>query len=394
MYRVAVQSNVQQAGVNPAQPSGHRDLVDLGRPPSSRNEPQTPSTAHNPSIDGQMSKRIAVIGGGAAGLAAGYLLRREFELTLFEKEPRLGGNAYTYTARDGQQLDIAVAAFGRAGYEHFFRLLAELGIVTRSSAGAYMSFHDLDTQQGIYVTPSLRGLRAQRFRILRPSQLRPFWELSRGLAAARRIQKEGGFGDLTVREGLRLLPRISGDAETIFICALCLLSSMSAEEVLEAPARFFFGKIAVHNDVISPKAIYSVRTLPGGTRSYVSALARAFGDRIVRSARIRAVRRDDDRIRIAFSGGGEATFDKVIFACNADQVAGSARGADAARAGAALRLALQGRPAGGAPGLHRIPEAGAHAGLHLPLPTAGRRLLDLGERELCGSSHPSRTRAT
>ncbi len=167
-----------------------------------------------------MSKRIAVIGGGVAGLAAGYLLGRQFQMTLFEKEPRLGGDAYTYTGRDGQQLDIAVAAFGRAGYDHFFRLLAELGVVTRSSAGTYMSFHDLDTRQGIYVTPSLRGLRAQRFRILRPSQLRPFWELSRGLTEARRIQKEGGFGDLTVSEGLRLLPRISGDADGLHLRAL------------------------------------------------------------------------------------------------------------------------------------------------------------------------------
>ncbi len=80
-----------------------------------------------------------------------------------------------------------------------------------------MSFHELDTRQGIYVTPSLRGLRAQRFRLLRPSQLRPFWELSRGLAAARKIQSVDGFADLTVREGLCLLPRISGDAETIFV---------------------------------------------------------------------------------------------------------------------------------------------------------------------------------
>lgn len=89
---------------------------------------------------------------------------------------------------------------------------------------------------------------------------------------------------------------------------------------MEAPARFFFEKIAVHNDVMSPRAIYSVRTVAGGTRSYVSALARAFGDRIVHNARIRAVLRDDDRIRIAFTDGDEASFDKVIFACNADQV--------------------------------------------------------------------------
>ncbi|HEX8958417.1 MAG TPA: NAD(P)-binding protein, partial [Solirubrobacterales bacterium] len=134
-----------------------------------------------------MSKRVAVIGGGAAGLAAGHFLRRDFELTLFEKASRLGGNAYTFTARDGQEVDVAVAAFGRAGYKHFFRLLDELGIATRASAGAFMSVHDLDGRRGIYVTPSLRGLRAQRFRLLRPSQLRPFWELSRGLAAARRI---------------------------------------------------------------------------------------------------------------------------------------------------------------------------------------------------------------
>lgn len=265
-----------------------------------------------------MSKRIAVIGGGVGGLAAGHFLRRDFELTLFEKEPRLGGNAYTFRARDGQEVDIAVAAFGRSGYKHFFRLLDELGIVSSPSAGAFMSVHDLDSRRGIYVTPSLRGLRAQRFRLLRPSRLRPFWELSRGLAAARRVQRAEGFGDLTVREALRLLPRIAGDAETIFLCALCLLSSMSAEEVLEAPARFFFEKIAVHDDVMSPKAVYSVRTLPGGTRSYVSALARAFEDRIALGTRVRAVLRDDDGVRVV-SDRGEEVFDKAILACNADQ---------------------------------------------------------------------------
>lgn len=265
-----------------------------------------------------MGKRVAVIGGGAAGLAAGHFLRGDFELTLFEKKARLGGNAYTFSARDGEEVDIAVAAFGRAGYKHFFRLLDELGIPTRPSAGAFMSLHDLDSDQGIYMTPSWRGLRAQRFRMMRPSALRPFWRLSRELAAARKIQQAGGFEGLTVREALGLLPRIAGDAETIFICGLCLLSSMSAEEVLEAPASFFFEKIAVHSDVMSPKAVYSVRTLPGGTRSYVSALARAFGDRIQLNTPVRRVLRDDDRIRIV-SDRGEETFDRVIFACNADQ---------------------------------------------------------------------------
>ena len=269
-----------------------------------------------------MSERIAVIGGGVGGLAAGYFLRRDYEVTLFEKESRLGGNAYTFTASDGQEVDIAVAAFGRAGYKSFYRLLDELGIRTHASPSAFMSVHDLDRGQGIYVTPSLRGLRAQRLRILRPSQVRMLWGLWRELVSARAIQRDGGFEDLTVREALRLLPRISGDAETVLLCALCLLSSMSAEEVLEAPADFFFEKLAIHDDVISPKAVYSVRTIPGGTKRYVTALSQAFGDRIVRGARVQTVRRNDDGVRIAFSDGNEAAFDKVIFACNADQVLG------------------------------------------------------------------------
>jgi predicted NAD/FAD-binding protein len=265
-----------------------------------------------------MKKRIAVIGGGVAGLTAGYLLRGEFELTLFEKDSRLGGNAYTFTARDGQEVDIAAAAFSRAGYTNFFRLLGELGVATRPSAGAFMSVHDLDRQEGLYITPSLRGLRAQRFRMLRPSRLRPLWGLWRELARARRVQRAGGFDGLTVREALQLLPRISGEAETVFLCALCLMSSMGAEEVLAAPAGFFFGKIAAYDDVLSPKAVYSVRTLPGRTKSYVSALARSFEDRVLCDTPVHAVHREEDRVRVV-SDHGEDAFDRVIFACNADQ---------------------------------------------------------------------------
>lgn len=266
-----------------------------------------------------MTKRIAVIGGGVAGLSAGYFLHRDYELTLFERQPQIGGNAYTFTARNGQQADIAVAAFGRAGYKNFYRLLDELKIPTRASGGGFLSVHDLDTHSGVYMTAGLRGLIAQRFRLLHPSTLLSFWRLWRGLAAARKIQQADGFGDLSVREGLRLVPQFSGDAEAILLCSLCLLSSMSAEEVLDAPARFFFGKLAVHNDVISPRAFYSVRTVPGGTRRYVAALAKAFSDRIVCNADIKTIARDDDGARIIFADGSEQAFDKVILACHPDQ---------------------------------------------------------------------------
>ena len=100
-----------------------------------------------------MSQRIAIIGGGIAGLTTAYLLARRHEITLFEKTGRVGGNAYTHTTRDGHQVDIAVAAFGRAGYPNFYRLIDELGVRAQRSPGAFMSLKNLDSGEGLYITP-------------------------------------------------------------------------------------------------------------------------------------------------------------------------------------------------------------------------------------------------
>lgn len=268
-----------------------------------------------------MSSRIAVIGGGMAGLCAAYFLRHEHDVTLFERQPRVGGNAFSLKLSDGLETDIAVAAFGRAGYPHFFRLLDELGVRTRASGSGFLSVHDLDSGEGVYLSPTPSGLMAQRFALLRPSRLRMLWRLSRSLARARRIQATGGFDGLSMRDGLRLLPHLppGSEAETILLCALCLMSSMSGDELLDAPAAFFFGKLAVHSDVVSPRAFWSVRTVRGGTQAYISALERALGERVVLNARIRSAARDDDGVVLSFEDGSRRRFDRVVFACNADR---------------------------------------------------------------------------
>ncbi len=46
--------------------------------------------------------RIAVVGGGAAGMTASYYLGRRHNVDLFEAAPKLGGHVQTVMADDGK----------------------------------------------------------------------------------------------------------------------------------------------------------------------------------------------------------------------------------------------------------------------------------------------------
>ncbi len=276
-----------------------------------------------------MTGKIAVIGGGIAGLTAAYLLSRRYEVTLFERSDRLGGNAYTLATPAGEQLDIAAAVFGRSSSTNLFRLFQELGVRTVRSFrmtpldlfGPGIGYRDLETQQGLYFTPRLSGLLAQRFEILRPVHLLGVLRLMRGLRRARALLRRGELEGLTLEEALSRVPELQGESKLLFIGCCCLVSSMHCDAVLDAPAAFFIEKLTKYRDLVAPtpRAFFSVRLVRDGTRSYVRALARPVRNRTVLDSRIASVLRSRSSVRLRMEDGEEQTFDHAVLACNADQ---------------------------------------------------------------------------
>lgn len=263
--------------------------------------------------------RIGIIGGGVAGLTAGWLLQRRHDVTLYEASHRLGGNAYTFTTPRGESVDIAVAAFGRAGYPRFYALLDRLGVRTRASTSAYMSLHDLDTGSGLYLTPSLAGLRAQRLDLLRPSRAVDLTRLLACVHRGRRRMRRGRMAGQTMGQALDELPHLHGDARRVVLSALCLISSMSADEVLAASAEFFFDKLDVHDDILSPRALWSVRTVDGFTRAYVQALAAPLTGRAHTDTPAARVERGPGGVVVHLADGTAERFDHVVLATGADR---------------------------------------------------------------------------
>lgn len=264
-------------------------------------------------------QKIAIIGAGIAGLTTAYLLNKKHDITVFEKSDRVGGNAYMITTPDGYDIDIAVAAFGMAGYGHFYALLDKLNVKTNLSANTYMSFHNLDTKEGLYLTPTIKAGLRQGFDMLKPKTLKSLYHLFSGIKELNQLFNQEKLTGLNLKEALSLVNKFEGETRIIFLFTLCLLSSMNCEEVLGTPAEFFIKKLMVHHDVISPKFIYSVRTIEGGTKSYINALAKKYKKKIVFKSKIKKVTRTQDSVTLVMNNNKKQKYDKVVFACNADQ---------------------------------------------------------------------------
>ena len=265
-----------------------------------------------------MKKKVAIVGGGIAGLTAAYLLHKKYDITLFEKDDRVGGNAYTLTTKDGLDFDIAVAVFGKNSYPNFHKLLKRLNIETRRFSSPGVGMRDVDTKKTFTFSFGLKGLWAQKFSILRPKHLISIFSEFSNMNKLRKMYEHGKLKGLSMKEAFALLSHES-DARFMSMFMLCTVSSMYYEEIMDAPAEFFFGKMTTHKDFFSPKAVYSMFQATKNTKSYIDALEGHFKEDVVLNASIVSIERTTQGCTLKNSEGEAAHFDSLIFACNADQ---------------------------------------------------------------------------
>ena len=75
-------------------------------------------------------KRVAVIGGGIAGLTAAYYLRNRCQVTVFEANDYLGGHTQTHEIFVDNKIvavDTGFIVYNDRTYPNFEALLASLG---------------------------------------------------------------------------------------------------------------------------------------------------------------------------------------------------------------------------------------------------------------------------
>ena len=263
---------------------------------------------------------IAVIGGGISGLTAAYALHRAgHQVRLYEREATLGGHATTLeVGADGTPIDIGFIVYNDVTYPRFIRLLSELGVATQASdmsMGVACGLHALE-----WSTRGLKGVFAQRTQLARPSHYAMLNDLFRFYRDARRTLDEADAGrptGMTLDEYLADRRFGRAFASHFLVPLTAAVWSTAPDQVGSFPIDYLL-RFLDHHGLIGYGRNLHWRTITGGSRRYVDAIAARLGPEAVRvDARIEAVLRDAAGVTIRSRDGAER-FDAVVMATHAD----------------------------------------------------------------------------
>ncbi|GGK42703.1 amine oxidase [Pilimelia terevasa] len=268
-----------------------------------------------------MTGRVAVVGAGISGLTAAYLLRRRYDVALYEAAPRLGGHAHTHDVTDAAgralRVDSGFIVHNRRTYPQLLRLFTELGVPTQASEMS-MSIRVGRTGLEYAGGRGLRGIFAQRRRVASPAFLRLLGQIRRFHRDARHFLRTSDDADRTTLG--EFLDRHGFGPAFVRDFAVPLVScvwSTGTRTALDYPARYLF-RFLDHHGLLQVGNSPRWRTVVGGSRTYVDAVRAVLAD-VRLDCAVAGVRRGVDGVTVTDARGGAARYDKVVLATHADE---------------------------------------------------------------------------
>ena len=261
--------------------------------------------------------RVAVVGSGVAGLTAAHIIARTHEVTLFERDERLGGHANTIPigTADGREvaLDTGFIVHNQRTYPTLLRLFADLGIATQASdmsfgvrcEGCGLEYAGARGMHGVVPRPGVLG---------RPRYLRMLTEVKRFHRQARTVLSDPAADGLTLDGFLRRGGYSPYFADHFMLPLTGAVWSSSPSTIRDFPARYLIRFLANHG-MLTVKNSPQWRTVTGGSREYVARIARGLADRVHVGTPVESIARDDTGVTV----NGEHRFDRVVIAAHPDQ---------------------------------------------------------------------------
>ena len=263
--------------------------------------------------------KIAIIGSGISGLTLAYYLDKKYNVTLFEKEDRIGGHTHTHTLKINQDIikvDSGFIVFNKKTYPNFIKLLKELKVSYQPSS---MSFSVQSTLNRLeYAGNNLKTLFAQKKNLLNIYFWRLLWEILKFNKLAKKIlQKPELIENLTIQEFVNKHNFSEYFLDNYLLPMSSAIWSSSYKDIKKFSLLFFLNFLNNHG-MININDRPQWLTIKNGSETYVQKIVSQLKGKIKLNSAISNVFRNNGKCIIEMNKK-KLKFDFVFFACHADQ---------------------------------------------------------------------------
>ncbi len=260
-------------------------------------------------------KKIAVIGSGISGLSAAWLLARNHDVTLFEKDDRLGGHSNTVDV-EGVAIDTGFIVYNKMNYPNLVAFFDHLGIATEATG---MSFSvSLNGGATEYAGTSLATMFAQKTNLFKPAYWGMIRDVLRFYREAPDLLELAENNHWTLRDVLAKGNYGEAFTDQHLLPMGAAIWSTPAADMLDYPAAAFI-RFCRNHGLLQLKDRPEWRTVTGGSRQYVMAIADILKGHIRLNSAVAKIHTDRNSVLVECRDGHVQKFDDVVIATHADQ---------------------------------------------------------------------------
>lgn len=271
------------------------------------------------------TQSVAIIGTGIAGMSAAWMIARHHDVTVFEKNHRLGGHSNTVetpVAEGTIPVDTGFIVFNDRNYPNLVALFEHLDVETSDSDMSFAA--SIDDGALEYSGSDLNGLIGRRRNVF---NLR-YWRMIRDILrfyreAPKLLYPEpgadvGATEDISLGEYLEQHRYSAAFIEDHLLPMGAAIWSTKASDMLAYPARAFVRFFDSHG-LLTLTDRPQWKSVISGSRSYVKKLTAPYRDAIRLGSGAMRVRRDGEKVVVTDEQGHARHFDHVVIAAHADE---------------------------------------------------------------------------
>lgn len=264
------------------------------------------------------AKKIAIIGAGISGLGAAWALKDRADVTVYEKEARIGGHSHTVDVDySGTRIavDTGFIVYNETNYPNLTALFRALDVPTRPTkmTFGFSADHGRFEWQGNTILSLFR----QKRNVFSLSFHRMWMDMIRFRKEGLADLKSGRADGLSMAEYLDKNRYSRAFRDKCVIPMGAAIWSSRAQDMLDFPAASFIRFFENHKLFYLEKPEW--RTVAGGSREYVKRLTASLDGRIrVSSAAVKISRRSRG-VEVTSANGTTELYDDAILACHSDE---------------------------------------------------------------------------